>query len=152
MVDAVDEGAEPRLGDSHDVADVVREAGARCVAILDRREHRAAEQHRAIRVFPALVLGVFWKRANKLGAIIGMSAGLFICGYYMYLTYPFFGVNAPLWWDITPISSGIFGIPAGFIGVIVGSLISPAPSKEVQDLVDHVRYPNLAGDIDTSGR
>jgi cation/acetate symporter len=102
--------------------------------------------------FPALVLGVFWKRANKLGAIIGMAVGLFVCGYYMYQTYPFFGVNAPLWWDINPISAGIFGIPAGFIGVIVGSLITPAPSKEVQELVDHVRYPNLAGDIDTSGR
>ena len=102
--------------------------------------------------FPALVAGVFWKRANKWGAIIGMSSGLFICGYYMYLTYPFFGVNAPLWWDITPISSGIFGIPAGFIGVIVGSLITAPPSKEVQELVDHVRYPNLVGDIDTSGR
>ena len=99
--------------------------------------------------FPALVLGVFWKRANKLGAILGMSAGLGICAYYMYLTYPFFGVNAPKWWDINPISAGIFGIPAGFIGVIVGSLISPAPNKEIQDLVDHVRYPNLEGDIDT---
>ena len=96
--------------------------------------------------FPALVCGVFWKRANQLGAIIGMSAGLIICAYYMYLTYPFFGVNAPKWWDINPIAAGIFGIPAGFIGVIVGSLITPAPSKEVQDLVDHVRYPNLEGD------
>ncbi|MBV6474965.1 MAG: Cation/acetate symporter ActP [Rhodocyclaceae bacterium] len=106
--------------------------------------------------FPALVLGVFWKRANKLGAIIGMAFGLFICGYYMYLTYPFFGCGANCvanqWWDIAPISAGTFGIPAGFLGVIIGSLISPAPSKEVQDLVDHVRYPNLAGDIDTSGR
>jgi cation/acetate symporter len=102
--------------------------------------------------FPALVLGVFWKRANKWGAIIGMATGLFVCGYYMYLTYPFFGVNAPQWWDIAPISSGIFGIPAGFIGLIVGSLLTAAPSKEVQELVDHVRYPNLVGDIDTSGR
>jgi len=102
--------------------------------------------------FPALVCGVFWKRANKLGAILGMSAGLGICAYYMYITYPFFKVNAPLWWDIAPISSGIFGIPAGFIGVIIGSLISPAPSKEVQELVDHVRYPNLEGDIDSVGR
>ena len=102
--------------------------------------------------FPALVCGVFWKRANKLGAILGMAGGLFVCAYYMYMTYPFFKVNAPLWWDIAPISAGLFGIPAGFIGVIVGSLISPAPSKEVQELVDHVRYPNLAGDIDTSGR
>jgi cation/acetate symporter len=101
--------------------------------------------------FPALVLGVFWKRANYLGAVIGMSAGLGICAYYMYMTYPFFGVNAPLWWDIAPISSGIFGIPAGIIGVIVGSLISPAPSQKIQELVDHVRYPNLEGDIDTKG-
>jgi cation/acetate symporter len=102
--------------------------------------------------FPALVCGVFWKRANKLGAILGMTIGLGTCAYYMYMTYPFFKVNAPLWWDIAPISAGIFGIPAGFIGVIVGSLISPAPSKDIQELVDHVRYPNLAGDIDTSGR
>ena len=93
--------------------------------------------------FPALVCGVFWRRANKLGAIIGMLAGLGICMYYMYMTYPFFGVNAPKWWDINPISAGIFGIPAGFIGVIVGSLISPAPARDVQELVDHVRYPNL---------
>jgi cation/acetate symporter len=34
----------------------------------------------------------------------------------------------------------------GFLGVIIGSLITPAPSKEVQDLVDHVRYPSIAGD------
>ena len=101
--------------------------------------------------FPALVCGVFWKRANWLGAVLGMSAGLGVCAYYMYMTYPFFGVNAPLWWEIAPISAGTFGIPAGFLGIIIGSLISPAPSKEIQDLVDHVRYPNLEGDIDTKG-
>ena len=95
--------------------------------------------------FPALVCGVFWKRANQLGAIIGMSVGLGICAYYMYMTYPFFGVNAPKWWDINPISAGIFGIPAGFIGIIVGSLITAPPSKEVQEMVDNVRYPNLEG-------
>jgi len=99
--------------------------------------------------FPALALGVFWKRANKWGAILGMSAGLGTCAYYMYQTYPFFGINAPLWWDINPISAGIFGMPAGIIGVVVGSLLTAAPSKEVQELVDHVRYPNLEGDIDT---
>ncbi len=93
--------------------------------------------------FPALVCGVFWKRANRLGAIIGMTAGLGVCMYYMYMTYPFFGVKAPLWWDINPISAGLFGIPVGFLGVIIGSLISSAPSREVQELVDHVRYPNL---------
>jgi cation/acetate symporter len=101
--------------------------------------------------FPALVLGIFWKRANKLGAILGMTLGLGVTMYYMVQTYEFFGVMAPKWWDINPIASGIFGIPLGFIGVIVGSLISPAPSKEVQELVDHVRYPNLEGDINTAG-
>ncbi len=93
--------------------------------------------------FPALVLGVFWKRANKTGAILGMLGGLATCMCYIYMTHPFFGVNAPLWWDINPVSAGIFGIPVGFIGMIIGSLISPAPGKEIQDLVDHVRYPNL---------
>ncbi|MHB9158745.1 MAG: sodium:solute symporter family protein, partial [Thiobacillus sp.] len=41
--------------------------------------------------FPALVLGVFWKRANYLGAVVGMLAGLGVCMYYMVITYPFFG-------------------------------------------------------------
>ncbi|MDH2916050.1 MAG: cation acetate symporter [Gallionella sp.] len=93
--------------------------------------------------FPALALGVFWKRANKMGAIVGMVSGLGTCMVYMYITYPFFGVNAPLWWDINPISAGIFGMPVGFVGVIVGSLLTAAPSKEIQAMVDHVRYPSM---------
>ncbi len=99
--------------------------------------------------FPALVMGVFWKRANKAGAVPGMLAGLGVCMYYMYATYDFFGVNAPLWWDIKPIAAGVFGIPVGFLGVIIGSLLTPAPSKEIQELVDHVRYPSLEGDVST---
>jgi cation/acetate symporter len=99
--------------------------------------------------FPALVCGVFWRRANKAGAILGMLGGLGICMYYMYTRYPFFGVNMPLWYGISPISAGIFGIPAGFIGVIVGTYLTPQPSESVQQLVDHVRYPHLSGDIDT---
>jgi len=101
--------------------------------------------------FPALVLGVFWKRANYLGAVIGMLAGLLTCMYYMYMTYEFFGgVPANEWFAIKPIAAGVFGLPAGFVGVIIGSLISPSPSKEIQELVDHVRYPNLEGDINTN--
>jgi len=99
--------------------------------------------------FPALVLGIFWKRANRMGAILGMTGGLAVCLYYQITTYPFFGINNPLWWDINPIAAGIWGIPVGFAGVILGSLLTPAPGKEIQDLVDHVRYPSLEGDIDT---
>jgi len=99
--------------------------------------------------FPALVCGVFWKRANHWGAVTGMLAGLGVCMYYMYTTYPFFGVNAPTWFGINPISAGIFGMPAGFLALIVVSLLTAAPEKEVQELVDHVRYPSLEGDIET---
>jgi cation/acetate symporter len=107
--------------------------------------------------FPALVLGVFWKRANKWGAIAGMLVGLGVCLYYMSVTYPFFrdllNVTQPIatyqWFGINAISAGVFGVPAGILTIIIVSLLTPAPSKEVQDLVDHVRYPLLAGDIDT---
>jgi cation/acetate symporter len=100
--------------------------------------------------FPALVLGVFWKRANKWGAITGMVAGLGICMYYMYTTYPFFGgVAANQWFGMTPITAGVFGVPIGIITIIVVSLLTPEPERKVQELVEHVRYPNLEGDINT---
>ena len=96
--------------------------------------------------FPALVMGVFWKRANKWGAISGMTAGLGLCMYYMYNTYPFFGgVAANEWYGMGPITAGVFGVPVGIITILVVSMLTPAPSKEVQELVEHVRYPNLQG-------
>jgi cation/acetate symporter len=96
--------------------------------------------------FPALVLGVFWKRANKAGAICGMIAGLGICMYYMVQTYPFFGgVAANQWFNMAPITAGIFGVPLGLITIVVVSLLTPAPDAKTQELVEHVRYPNLEG-------
>ena len=100
--------------------------------------------------FPALVLGVFWRRANKWGAIIGMLAGLGVCMYYMVMTYPFFGgVAANQWFSMNPISAGVFGVPIGIITIIAVSLLTPEPSKKVRELVDHVRFPHLRGDINT---
>ena len=107
--------------------------------------------------FPALVLGIFWKRASKWGAIIGMAAGLAVCMYYMSVTYPFMrevlGITTPIaelqWFGINAISAGVFGVPVGFATIVIVSLLTPQPSREVQELVDHVRYPVLAGDIDT---
>ena len=98
-------------------------------------------------LFPALVMGVFWKRANKWGAIAGMVTGLTVCIYYYLHTYPFFinlgFTKMPLWWDINPISAGVFGVPAGMIALIAVTLITPAPDKATQEMVEHVRYPNL---------
>jgi cation/acetate symporter len=97
--------------------------------------------------FPALVMGVFWKRANKWGAIAGMVAGLGVCMYYMVKTYPFFGgVAANQWFDMAPISAGVFGVPIGLITLIVVSLVTAPPDAKVQEMVDHVRYPHLRGD------
>ena len=96
--------------------------------------------------FPPLVLGVFWKRANKWGAIIGMAVGLGVCAYYMYTRYPFFGVNMPLWFGLSPVSAGMFGLPVGLFTIIIVSYLTPPPSREVQELVEHVRYPHLRGD------
>ncbi len=97
--------------------------------------------------FPPLVLGVFWKRANKWGAIIGMTAGLSVCLYYMMRTYPFFtNMGVPkmdLWFGLNPISAGVFGLPIGLLTIIIVSMLTPAPDKETQELVEHVRYPNL---------
>ena len=41
-------------------------------------------------LFPVLVLGVFWKRTTKRGAVAGLVAGLVVCVYYIVSTYPFF--------------------------------------------------------------
>ncbi len=96
--------------------------------------------------FPCLVMGIFWKRASKWGAIVGMAAGLGICVYYMVTRYPFFGINMPLWFGLSPVSAGMFGLPVSMITIYIVSWLTPEPSKEVQELVEHVRYPNLIGD------
>jgi cation/acetate symporter len=105
--------------------------------------------------FPALVLGIFWKRTTGIAATLGMVAGFGTTFYYMTKTQPwlreiFYGIAksvpvAPtdLWWDILPISAGLFGVPLGFAVIILVTLVTPAPSKETQELVEHVRYPNL---------
>ncbi|MHB1248588.1 MAG: cation acetate symporter, partial [Polaromonas sp.] len=84
-----------------------------------------------------------------IAASLGMVAGLGTTVYYMVMTQPWlrgvFGVTSPvnLWYDISPISAGVFGVPVGFAVIILVSLVTPAPGKKVQELVEHVRYPTL---------
>ena len=115
----------------------------------------AAFSFAAAAFFPALVMGIFWKRATGIAASLGMVAGLGTTVYYMVMNQPWlrgiFGITSPvdLWYGILPISAGVFGVPVGIAVIIVVSLITPEPSKKIQDLVDHVRYPNLLGDNGT---
>jgi cation/acetate symporter len=90
--------------------------------------------------FPALVLGIFWKRATKEGAIAGMLVGLGLTLFYL-VGVKFFGM--PMWFGITDVAAGIFGIPAGFVTTLLISLFTPAPDQATQDLVESVRYPSL---------
>ena len=109
----------------------------------------AAFSFAAAAFFPALVLGIFWKRATGIGASLGMVTGLGVTIYYMVMNHAWmrsvFGVTAPvdLWWGILPISAGVFGVPIGLAVIILVSLVTPAPSQKIQELVDHVRYPTL---------
>jgi cation/acetate symporter len=113
----------------------------------------AAFSFAAAAFFPALVLGIFWKRANGIAASLGMIAGLGTTFYYMATTQPWmrgiFGVTSPIaeniWWGIQPISAGLFGVPVGFAVIVIISLLTPAPNARVQELVEHVRYPSLKG-------
>jgi cation/acetate symporter len=96
-------------------------------------------------LFPVLVLGVFWKRTTRLGAVAGMVAGLGVCVYYILATYPFFtqltGFEGERWFGIDPISSGVFGVPAGFLVAIGVSLLDKRPDAYTVALVDYIRHP-----------
>jgi cation/acetate symporter len=115
----------------------------------------AAFSFAAAGFFPALVLGIFWKRATSAGAVLGMIAGFGVTLYYMATNHAWmrtiFGVTQPvdLWFGVLPISAGLFGVPVGFAVIILVSLFTPAPKAEIQELIEHVRYPSIKGDINT---
>jgi cation/acetate symporter len=93
-------------------------------------------------LFPVLVLGVFWKRANREGAIAGMITGFAVCVYYMVHTHPTLGgTSAGQWFHIAPISAGVFGVPAGMLALIVASMLTPSPDQETLAFIDHIRAP-----------
>ncbi|MGH8857211.1 MAG: sodium:solute symporter family protein, partial [Polaromonas sp.] len=101
----------------------------------------AAFSFAAASFFPALSLGIFWKRATGIAAVLGMVAGLGVTSYYMFTTQPWLratlGITSPiqLWWGIDPISAGLFGVPVGFAVIVLVSLVTPPPSQKAQDLV-----------------
>ena len=79
---------------------------------------------------PAMVLGIFWRRATRVGAVGGMLAGLGITLYYMAINHPGIrhalglGVGG-LWFGIQPVSAGIFGVAAGLLVTVALSLLTP---------------------------
>jgi cation/acetate symporter len=133
--------------------------------------------------FPALIMGIWWKRATAPGAVAGIIAGFGLCIFYLVCTryFPGFGVKyfgmssllnpagAPLvdvakamaapnaldtwvaashpmaskvgWFGLNNINCGMLGAPLGFIVIYVVSLMTKAPSAEMQAYVDEIRKP-----------
>ena len=105
-------------------------------------------------LFPALMMGIFSKRINSTGATAGMIAGLSATCIYVFLymgwffipgTNSFENVEANWILGVSPLSFGAIGAVINFIVAIAVSAMGNPPPKEVQDLVESIRYPKGAG-------
>lgn len=108
----------------------------------------------AATIFPALMMGIFWKRINKQGAIAGMLVGLVFTAVYIFVYKGWFfipGTNnlpdtpANYVFGISPLSIGAVGALLNFIVAYLVSSVTEAPPKHVQDLVESIRIPKGAG-------
>ncbi|HEX9795171.1 MAG TPA: sodium:solute symporter family protein [Planctomycetota bacterium] len=98
--------------------------------------------------FPVILLGIFWKRANKYGAIAGMVAGLvFTVGYIGWFKFLHPELNsAEHWWlGVSPEGIGTLGMLLNFTLAVGVSLATPPPSAAIQQLVEEIRVPRRIG-------
>ncbi|WP_407318494.1 sodium:solute symporter family protein [Isoptericola halotolerans] len=92
--------------------------------------------------FPILVLGIFWKRANAIGAASGMISGLVFTASYMIYTLDVFGTSAHEHvLGISPEGIGAIGALVNIIVTVVVSKLTAPPSEHVQEMVEGIRYP-----------
>ncbi len=101
--------------------------------------------------FPAIILGIFYKRMNKEGAIAGMIVGIVAMLLYMikYKLGWFDDVlpNKSEWWfGISPEGFGTIAMLLNFVVSITVMKFTKAPPQEVQDIVENIRIPSGAGD------
>lgn len=89
-------------------------------------------------LFPALVMGVWWKRTNTPGALLGMIAGFSVTAFYIYMTQY---AGMPKWFGVANISAALFGMPAGFIVTYLVSKMTAEPSAEMQAFIEALRIP-----------
>ena len=89
-------------------------------------------------LFFPLVLGVWWKRANRPGAIAGMAVGLGVGSWYLYMV-KFAGMTP--WIGLDHLRFGVVGTAASLVAMVVVTLMTKAPDAETQAMVDEVRIP-----------
>jgi len=92
-------------------------------------------------LFFPLILGVWWKRATRQGAIAGMITGLASGTAYLVYVYPKFMGN-PAWLGIDHLRFGIIGASVCLVVMVVVSLMTPEPDEATQKMVDELRIPS----------
>ncbi|WP_394371671.1 sodium:solute symporter family protein [Neotamlana sargassicola] len=99
--------------------------------------------------FPAIILGIFYKKMNKEGAIAGMVVGILSMLFYMTkFKFGWFGggTKTNWWFGISPEGFGTVAMMLNFIVSIVVMKFTKAPPKDVQDIVENIRIPSGAGE------
>jgi cation/acetate symporter len=104
--------------------------------------------------FPAIIMGIFYKRMNMQGAVAGMIVGITLMIFYM-LKFKFGifdggkeavdGLKSAWWFGISPEGFGTIAMLANFIVSIIVSSMTPAPPAHVQQIVEDIRIPRGAG-------
>lgn len=101
--------------------------------------------------FPAIILGIFYKRMNKEGAIAGMVVGI-ICMLLYMMKYKLGWFDDVLpgkdewWFGISPEGFGSIAMIINFIVSLVVCKFTAPPPQEVQDIVENIRIPSGAGE------
>jgi cation/acetate symporter len=102
--------------------------------------------------FPAIILGIFYKRMNKEGAVAGMVVGISLMLYYMakYKLGWIGGDTLPdksEWWlGISPEGFGTVAMVVNFVVALVVSAFTPPPPAHVQEIVENIRIPSGVGE------
>ena len=91
-------------------------------------------------LFFPIVLGIWWKRANRAGAVAGMVCGFIAGTAYLYWVAPQFLGNDP-WFGIDHLRFGIIGMPVSLVAMVAASLMTAEPDAETQAMVDEIRIP-----------
>jgi cation/acetate symporter len=98
--------------------------------------------------FPSIILGIFSKRMNKEGAVLGMVVGIVLMLFYMMkFKFNWFGggTKNDWWFGISPEGFGTVAMMANFIVSIIVSKFTPKPPKEVREIVENIRIPSGVG-------
>jgi len=99
--------------------------------------------------FPAIILGIFYKKMNKEGAIAGMVIGISLMLFYMLkFKFDLFGGGTAddYWFGISPEGFGSVAMIVNFVISVIVSKVTAAPPEDVQEIVENIRIPSGAGE------